>query len=759
MADFKPDAVSLKGWLARIDRSEKRWEAWREEGKLHVSLYRGERQAWARIAPGGGITGGLQSPATAVVRNAIGQNVRTDIRKQVFKHPKFNCSPLVSEFYKQVDGKVIPVDPQLAAEAQKECLNYGFHRIKFRDTLRMVLEDTKLVGEGWVMTTSSTGFDVSEASIEPEGEETTDAQKARVKAKVQSTAVAMKSMPGVAWISWEDVAFDPDALLDGEMNWVAHKLKKPLSAMKAQMDEEVQPDGTVKEVPRYTNLDKLEAALGAETQAEREKRYHPEDLVSDLPPEEYVWYWEVHRRIPANSKVMRDQNDGKVPKTEDGFVKYIMCIAETPGAGGEPILLRWKPYDVDVKGFAMKRLVFFRYNRQARGSSIIRDYRDACANENYYMSMWATWTATNFPQVIADETIVKVEDVEKAKNAGINAWVFIRGTGGRDLKTAVTVTPTTPVPQELPALVQTFRSTGDEGSGRSANQRGQVAGVRTAREVDEVAASAGEMLADEVEQIKEFCEAVACDWMKFFIAELADSGVFEVPNGTGGFLKFNRELLDVPALFELDYTSMMREDSEVKKKQMTEFIALLSKIPPQMVEMFDPFIRRLAIAFGPDFEAAYTEFKKKSQKKDPADPDVEHLLIREGQWVEPAEDEDFTKTIPAHKEHLASVLTDPTMAMWKKPQVASDGREYVPFELLSQHIQMSIKYAEKNGQLMPGMSGGGSPGMPQGQTSANDRGRGMMSGSAGQQALPDAGEIAAGAANVNTEGSGSLRGL
>lgn len=773
MPGFEPTPDELKGMLAQTQRATERWQKWTDEGRLHVRLYRNELAAWNEIAPGGSITAGATvQPSTTVIRNVIGANVRTDIQKQTFKHPKFNCTPLVSEFYKMVNGQVVPVDTQLAAEAKKECLNYGFKRIKFRDKLRMVLEDAKLAGEGWVMCTSSGGFDLSESALWPEndGDGPADA-KSRIKPRVQATSLAQKGMPDAAWISWEDVTFDPDALLDGQANWVQHKIKKPLSHMKSARDEEIDPaTGEIRLVPRYKNLDKLEGAMQAVSEEEREKQYQPEDLLSNLPPEEYVWYYERHMRFPANSEAVRKQNGDKIPQTKDGWVKYICAFAELPGSNGDAVLLRWKPYDVDTRGFALKRVVFFRYNRQARGSSIIRDYREAVGMENYFMSMWATWIATNFPRLIADENKVKRDDVENAQKAGINAWVFVKGLmGGATLTDAVVTTPTTPIPQELPMMVQTFRSSHGEDSGRSANQRGQVAGVRTAEEVKTVAAAASEMMADEIEQIKEFVEDVAETWMDFFVAELPADGKFEVPNGTGGFLTFNRELLDVPSVFDLDYTSMMREDSELKKKQMTEFIAMLSKIPPQAIDQFDPFIRRLAIAFGPDFESAYTEFKKARETKDPAAPDLEHGMIREGQWVEPSNDEDFTKTIPEHLKHLETVLTDPAYIQWRKPQVAPvvpnvaglNGRTFVPFEDLIRHIQISRKYGEKKGQLLPQAGGGGAgvPTPPGAQVSANDRGRGMMSGSAGQMAMPDLGEMEAGAMNVNTEGSGSMRGI
>jgi hypothetical protein len=751
---FEPTAADLRAWSQRGERAEKRWRNWREEYSIYRSLYANDVTMWNLVAPGMRAVAPGRVPTQSIVRNGVGENVWTDVRDLVFKNPAFSASPEASVI--EVRGQL--VDGNMAAYAQAETVSYFFRRMNITETLTSVVEDGKLANMGCMKLIFRDGGDAEETVVWPESSGESWEKGGGRKLGVRGPAISLTGVnyPVYVWVDVDDVTFDPDACLRGQVNWVRHRLKKPLSQMRLeQIDDpsgEIDPDsGEIRKIPKYRNLDKVKPNYRWYEQSRlMNGRGDPSNDAwanTDYDPDDYLVFDEYEIRIPAHSEEIRRQNGGKVPKTVDGFVRYLLCITDI-GPDGKmdgPVCIRWQKQPVDIGNFAVRFWQPRKKSGSLVGYSAVRNAYEANIAENYWWSYITQRQSRQKGVRLADGNIVDPVELKKAEQAEFEDTVIAHPAAGKTLADAFTHVPTVPMDPAVFSLAQNMRAISDQGYGLGPNQRGVYSGSgASATESQIIATSVNQQREYEQETLKEFMEMNARDYNFALRAILPEEGMFEIPGTNGAFLHFDRRALELACSFQLHYGSMIREDDPVKRKELENFQIMVSRTPPNLWRTMLPLWRYAATTYSPGMMAAYREFERgflAGQRND-TQPDLEHLRMREGFWVEPDPNEDFVTNIPLHQKMLAQITDDPS-GEWRGwlAQTAEGGA--TPMQLLTRHIEVSQRMAMDKG-LGPalGLSG------DRAGSARKDRGSGVASGRT-SQGVGNAGELAAGAKNVS----------
>ncbi len=706
----------LAGFLSDVQRSEKRAASWRREYRLYQSLGANGFQAYNSIAPGGDQTGVVgRSMTSTVVRNAIGQNVEMKKRRLAFKNPKMTGAPLLSSI--EVDG--VMVDGNVAAYTQGELVTYAWKTGGFTDELTLGIDDACYANSCWMKMCSVEGADAPETRVWPyvDGK---GGKKVGAKAPV---SLANYRFPVWVHCDIDDVITDPDVKGKRQGNWVAHRIRKPLSQMRTQMDGDEK---------RYKNLEGLsgnlkvyrdEANAGERTGDPR--NWEEEGLKWEGSDDDLVYY-EMHRRIPCDSELARKMNGGETPKTSDGHFYFMVCFVEEKGQSKTGITcIRKKVYPADVGGFLMREWKPMLTPRSSKGWSNIRNYYEASALENYWMSYVTHWLANVKPQKVVDSTMMDPADFQKMNQHSFWAAVLATPSSGRSAREAVTITDFHAPPPEAFSMAQIMRSVGEEAAGSNANQRGAYSGSdASATEAEIVQRNANEQVEYEVESLKAYVESMAQATIMLLDAMLPD-GEFEIPGSDGAFHRFDRVVLKLACAFALSYQSMIREDDPVKAKGVQNFMMQVGGTPPNLWAAFRPLWRYQATSFSPGLLSAYREFEKIAfgEQASPS-PDAIHLKLREGVMIEPDPNQDFVTTIPQHEKMLAQITTDPSWAGWMEPAGESG---QIPMKLLAYYIKLAKDIASKKGLgPMLGLTG------DQAGAPRKDRGSGAGSGRVSQ---------------------------
>lgn len=759
---FKPNPDEIKSWCSRLERSEKKFELWREEGRKYNKMY--------DCVPGDIYTTEARDETQIVYRNGVFFNVSRDVQRMSVKDGVFQASPEISMI--SVDGPEGPVTVEgtEAAYVQSEILTYGFRKINFEETLPLVLEQAGIWNKGYAKLTTWNGAAASETEVWVSPEDGDDDKMAkRIRPRQPTNSMAGGRFPGIEWCDVEDVITDADALTKSQRSYICHRFSKPLKNMKSaecpDYDLEIGPEGTLVYkpkldeagepvmVPMYENLEGLKGNLAF--YIERRKKgmgsgdVRNEDFNTDEEVSEYIVVNEINGRFPANSEMVKKEFGG-VPKTIDGYVYYFCNIVEQTdeNSGGQdgPVCIRWKWYPVDIGGFAIKEITPMPKAASQKGFSRVRNYWEAMMWENYWDSYDQRYHEAMIPQTFADENVINAETVKKSRQqGGMWSWIFGKLAGNKSMRDAIHTTQFEERAPVIDSIKMRMRSIQDEGAGQSANQRLQTNSA-SATQSSIVQENAGDLAQFGIEIVKKFVEELAEGWMLLFAATLPPSGRFELPGYEGDFVQLDASMLRLACSYKLSYLSFPQSTNPVEVKQFQEFMMGVVQTPPNLWPMMRPLWKLQASKFSPAARSAYTDFEKEAfGKKSPADPDIIFQLLREG--LEPPqidESQDFVQNIPKLKDMLKRVDEDDQFAGWNQPlegqHIPPKQQGKIPRTLLVRYIHRCEQIAVKKG-LGPAL---GISGDKAGQ-SRKARGGGQAAGQFNQMANPSGAEISSSA--------------
>lgn len=765
---FTPTAADLQRFQSLIERSERRFHAWRVEYRMYEALYSNSDGAWNEVAPGGGAGNyGVRDGATTVVRNTVGLNVLTDIRRLSVKDAKFSAVPLVSTIQRDTEAGPVTVEGTTAAYAQSEIITYGFKMIGFEDTLPLILENAKIANEGWRKIVSASGPDAPATAVWVGAEEDGDVEmdldgaatsRKKIKPHSPCNSLATGPFPGIIWCDVEDIVTDPDAITKDQINVIFHRILASLSDMKTMREDdpdgEIDPlTGNIKRVPKYRNLDKVEPNfqnyrnMTSDRAKQGDIRNDRRLQTNETGPMDGLVYYEAHIRLPADSEAVMKGDGGEIPKTIDGFCYYILSFVEGGEGENGPTMIRWQKYPEDLGGFALDCWKPRQKAGSQKGFSDIRNYYESNALENYFMSWLVHYHAKMKPEKIVDSTGIDPKSLEALQRGGMWDSIMYTPVGGKTARDCIYITEYHDPPASVFSVITQMRQIGMESSGRSPNQLGQYSGgEHSATETEVVQQTTSDQIAFEMESLKRFIDKTAHQWFRLFKSTLPANGRFEIPGSNGGFVTLDRMQLDLECAYSMEYTSFPQSLDPIETKQLQDFMTMVMQTPPQLWPVMRPWWKLMSTRFSPAAMSTFKEFEKiafASEKKS-WDPDIEHLAMREGIPVQPADDEDFTQTIPAHEKMLQQITSSPEWQGWNVPLPSGA----VPVKLLIQHIALSKKVAEAKG-FGPalGLTGG---------AAARQKGSGAKAGRTSQDAegMPNPGEVMSGAANLGMQNMG-----
>lgn len=763
---FKPSAADLKGFVASVERAEKKNKHWRAEYRTYQGLFVNDPTTLNRESPGGNQALGANE-TTTVVRNGVSVNVVADMRRLSIKDARFGAVPMESLIMRDTRFGPVAVDGTSAAEAQSEVLTHMFRDGQFTEQFTPVLEDAKIANKGWMKLVTPDTADAPETQVWVEScdEYEDDTQSKKIKPRKPVNSLANARFPGLIWVNVDDVIPDADAVMRNELNSITHRLMKPLENMKsAEVEDytlEIDPkDGKLKRKPvldeqgepvkrpKYQNLDGLEGNyqyyLDKRDGYSRKKgdiRNENLDSTTDKDPKDYLVFFERNQKFPADSGVIRKEFGG-VPKTIDGFVyAWVVYVENTKeGVDDGPTLIRFDWYPVDLGGFALDYLQLRPKAGSANGFSDIRNYYQAVALENYWNSYDTLWYAAVKPEKIWNKNLVDPEMIKSIQQGGHYDNVMADVPNGQSTRDACYITEFSDRPQGVDMLKGRMREIQDEASGRSANQRLQGNNQQSATQSSLIQQNADDQLAFDVETVKSFVERLAQKRMRLFIAGLPDNGRFEVPGSDGGFVQMDRMQLDIACFYRLDYASFAQAYNPIVNRQVQEFLMGVTQTPPQLWDKMRPFWKFQASQFPPAALSAFREFEKIAFGTKPTtDPDQEQALMREGVPVEPDPNENFIDTIPKHQKMLQEITSNPMFSGWNEP--AKTGK--VPRALLSAHYAKSVTLAEARG-MGPALGLSGDMAGAQ----RKERGSGPGAGRISQSPTPETADVAGGAMSL-----------
>lgn len=736
----KIEKDDLDRWDALRLKALRKFDSHLEEARQNIRLYENDEAAWRELAPGGmGPSSESAHKSQTVINNIIASIVDAEIEQSVPKHPRAQATSLRPKIQTaNIDpetGEAIEDDNGENASAFGEVATMVSRKSGLRDVLRRAMYDSRLTNEGYIVVSGSGGADYTTTTmwpIAPEGEDETRGEKEFP----YGPLATLNSSPGIPYVGYEsfdNIICDPYADDDRQMNFMWRRIRRPLKDVQKEMVEDIdeatgQPKLDEAGQPvmkhKYSNWKKLRSNVVEEEGGADEDEIRDFESPGDAD-DGMLEYWELHYRRPILDRETRR-------KYKSAFKYFILTYASCEiddydresGVEDDGLIeMRHEEYQVDLGRFAIHRLQFKPLNRRQKGHSFVRNVKRAVALHNHTMSLWFHWSMRNVTRRFYDPELVDPGDLDDAETGDPMDWIPMRSPGpGRAMQDGLALSPTANIPQEIPALAQHFDQLANQLAGLGPNQRGAFQGIRTAAEVKEISTRSNAVLGEVQEKVKEYAESILMSMMAIFVAELDEDGKFYLARPDGSYLQYDKRKLFCDAILEIDYTSMMRDEPMAKIKQWLDFFTVLQKTPPQMLELYHPILKRIAAAFGPDAEVAYQELRKAMMKKQPSDPDVEHLMILDGQVPNPAPDEDFTTTIPKHEQQLLMVQKEPKAhPLWHVKFIPTQqGKELTAAEALSMHIAASYKVGEQAGTLAPSQRAG--------QTIKNDQGSGPGSG-------------------------------
>jgi hypothetical protein len=295
-------------------------------------------------------------------------------------------------------------------------------------------------------------------------------------------------------------------------------------------------------------------------------------------------------------------------------------------------------------------------------------------------------------------------------------------------------------------LQSMLRSFVDEQSGQSAAQRLLPTGV-SAAETKEIGGNAAEFVRSKKDNLKGSYAELGRKFLAMQRAMLKDGTKYEIPGRGGAFLEFDKELLEADCELELDWRSTMDMDPAVEAKLNQELLMVLQGLQgPNMQFNLKPLVERLVVGRGWETEELFVD-----PKQEPWDPNIEHMkILTSAQPVMPNPEEDFTQTVPVHREFAALVTRNPDLkAAWLE---GKDGP--LPYVRLMAHIKASetAAIAKGQGKFLGLQQGGGRPPSQNGPGSGPGAGRPSTG-------MPNTGDMMSHAGAVQVPGMGMGRGI
>lgn len=753
----EPSPASLRLWRNRLTRATNKRKAWLKESQDNVTLGNNDEGAWAANSP---VIGDRTGKSSIIVRNIIGQNARQEVNRMMPKEPKWIAKPVVPFVYEEgPNGMAVEQNNSDRAQIVQTAMNFVSNAVDVPAALERAALDGEFTSRGYIKVGYIGGADLSATAPLPydtreQGNTDTNDLKPQEVKMAKRPGLAHGSvkpyLPYVVRIPFDRVLCDPDAVEDREVNWIAHEIVRPLGSMKDEMVNEVDYEAqTVKRKAKYKNLSDLKP------NAKPVDKTDPMGPNSDAYAEDFLKFWEVHYRVP----------ELEPGSTMDGFEYYILSMVDyqegSPGV--DPVCIRHERYALDVGGFYITPYTANLVNDDLYGFVPgIRDAKGPATLFNSLASAATNWIIRNKTVRWYNSTLVEADDIQMLADSEAGDFVPLNIKQNVPADVLMGVVPATPLPPDLVPYQQFLLNLTNEQTGRSENQRGSTANVRTASEAQIVAQETSGQVAAKQKRFRKFSAEVMRKAMVIFTRVLPDQGPMKEgrwalpdPEVPGKFLHFQKRDLFCYADIELDIVSQVLRDDNVVVQQGMQLLDLLSKImvaPPAIFEKIMPLLERVIAAMGPDWESRARKMFAPDQESQ--SPENEHIAMLIGEAIQPSQDENLQEHIEKHTAMLKNAtrmgmdesgrVVDPETnqkwsEMWNRPLgVDERGNTITPFVLLAMHLQMTEDIARMKGiPLAPGAEGGG------------EGGSGIGSGRV-PQAAPNEGELAAGAATVGT---------
>ena len=709
--------------LDRIARAKRHpdFKKWWESGKENVALYANDKAAWDRL---GGYSRRWKHRGTYMnLLRLIGES---EIYRTMAKDPQWRGKPLapMTREITGPDGQVTlqPHDNRKATQTVVRLLNVGTARAKLLQQTRACYEDAWKWNVGWLQFGMPSGSDLSTTSCFVLDK---DNPNRTVPTGGIMHGQANLRVPWALRIPPQAIVEDSDARSWEEVNWVSKKIVRPFA--------DIQND------PRYKEGIAEAARAGNRIKANTiEEDWQARSMKENSKPDDLAYYGtiqEVHNRFYD-------------PEADGGFVHYITSLYPNGGMG--PIVLRHVPYPVPIGGFCFSRLTLAPINDDLKGQAPMDLLKDQNGLLIYLMGLQTEWAVRTLPKYMVSKSGMTPDELTNLASGEIG-MIVPTGAAARD---AVSAFPNIPIPPELQNLAAITRANLDETSAQSPAQRLTPTGV-SAGETREIASNAMEFIRTKKGRVKEWLNDGAKKFLRMQIAMLEPGGRWTLPGLDGAFFEF--ELADLlGAQFEMDveWKSMAEEDPVVERKLNQELAMTLKQMEgPEFKLKVKPIMEHLCV--GANWEP---EEIMENPETPPWDPAVEHMKIldpespKDPEKWKPNQGEDFTQTVPVHREFAALVTREAGLKkLWLQ---GPEGP--APYLRLMAHIKMSEDMAIVKGQgkaLGLQNPGGGARG-----PTGFQRGSGPAAGRP-TPGLPNAGDMMSHAGAVDMQGMGMGRGI
>ena len=436
--------------------------------------------------------------------------------------------------------------------------------------------------------------------------------------------------------------------------------------------------------------------------------------------------------------------------TVDGFEYYILSFVDyAEGTADQPpICIRHERYPIDVGAFYLTLYVANIVNDDLLGFVPgIRDSKAPSLLFNTLASAAVNWVSRNKTVRWYNSNAVEADDIQMLADAEAGDYVPLNIKQNVPLEALMGVVPANPLPPDLVQYQQFMMNISNEQTGRSNNQRGDITNAKTAAETNVVAQETSGQVAAKQKRFRKFAAEVMRKALVIFSHVLPEKGPMQEgrwalpdPEEPGKFLQFQKRDLFCHADIELDITSQVLRDDTVVVQQGMQLLDVLSKImvaPPEIFQRLVPLLERVIAAMGPDWESKAHEMIKENEEAN--SPENEHLMFAAGEYHDPDQNEDIQEHIEKHSAMLKVATREPALAKLFGRVIGKDnqGNTITPLVMLAHHLATTEEIAQKKGMAV------------QAGVLPRNKGSGPGTGRP-NQAAPNSGELAAGAATVGT---------
>lgn len=723
MPNFRLSQAEVDAWVAELKRARAQRESWANDVRRNMKLYNGDVTEWLAEMPGGRTS--VAESMTFIV-NLLRAYVRSAARSLTFKNPRFYGDPLIEKWWNTADdGTLVPVDANESVGRVNQFSNLLAHATNWKEESRRAIVSAWLAGRGRVKFGLPHTADLSHSFPTPVPTE--HDRELVLRPEIPYGLVHHSYV--TRWFPYRsyrpELRFldDPDALTWPEVNWTSELIIRPLVSLKQDK--------------RFADTEQLESNLSELTmndlKLERGTDYQK-------PTKEPVEYHEIHYRIAD-------------PQVYGGYRHYLLGIVEQTGSLQRNTVIRHEPYPIHVGGWYYEQLQFNPSNDSLLGTPPVNDFRKLNGLLNFWYTFITDWVSRVLPTVFVNLQMLE----ETARTNFIKGIVMkVIGVNG-DAREAASIFQPNPPPAEVFQMPGITRGALDQMSGRSPIDLLQATKA-SATEVEKIGMESDEQREDMLDTLGTF-EANSMEKMHRLTAAIMPQGKLSLPNLGKRKTFFQIEATDllVPMVRKMDPSSTRRKASPVERRMAQEDLASILAVPPQLIRINPkPMIEHMLIAAGYADLAAFFEVGG----PEPWDPMLEHTMMLAG--IVPkvyAAEQDFTQTLPAHKQWLQRVMEEPQLkAAYFKPfppeyPAAKDGKPNAMTVLLD-HIGEEEAASIAKGQ---GMGAGALPaGAGPGGAGAPEAGGGKDAGR--MQAVPNDAEMAAAAQNVPAPPNPGMRG-